>query len=97
MSFLVALSDIFKAIYPSESRLIRTFRDGLSLARVDNVWFSVRDWRFFGIYTCLVDHLIVGCSAYDPARDIAISNYKGILGESKFREVINSDDNGSGF
>ena len=43
------------------------------------------------------DHVIVECSAYDPVRDIAISKYKGILGESKFREVINLDDNGLGF
>ena len=44
-----------------------------------------------------LDHLIVECSAYDPARDIAISKYNGILGESKFIDIINLDDNGSGF
>ena len=44
-----------------------------------------------------LDHVIVECSAYDTARDIAISKYKGILGDNKFREIINLDDNGIGF
>ena len=46
-----------------------------------------------------LDHLITDCSAYDSARDIAISKYKGILGESRFREIIDSevDENGLGF
>ena len=43
------------------------------------------------------DHLTVECSAHDTTREVAISKYKGILGESKFREVINLDDNGLGF
>ena len=42
-------------------------------------------------------HLIVECLACDPARDMAIIKYKGILGEGKFTEVINLDDNGLGF
>ena len=39
-----------------------------------------------------LDHL-----TYDPTREIAISKYKGILGEIKFRVVINLDENGLGF
>ena len=38
-------------------------------------------------------HLIVECSAYDIARVKTIMGYNGILGESKFREIINLDDN----
>ena len=44
-----------------------------------------------------LDQLIVECSVYDPARDITISKYKGILGGIKCREVINLDDNVIGF
>ena len=39
----------------------------------------------------------VECFAYDRARDMAISKYKGILEENKFREVVNLNDNGLGF
>ena len=43
------------------------------------------------------DHLIVECPAYDIARVKTMGEYKGILRESKFREIINSEDNELGF
>ena len=44
-----------------------------------------------------LDHLIVECPVYDIARVKTMGEYKGILGESKFREIINVEDNGLGF
>ena len=44
-----------------------------------------------------LNHLIVECSAYDTARVETIGEYKGILIESKPREIINSENNGLGF
>ena len=37
------------------------------------------------------------CPAYDIARVKTMGKYKGILGESYFREIINMEDNGLGF
>ena len=44
-----------------------------------------------------LDHLIVECPVYVIARVKTMGEYKGILGESKFREIINVEDNGLGF
>ena len=44
-----------------------------------------------------LDHLIVECLAYDITRVKTVGDNKGILGKSKCREIINSDDNGLRF
>ena len=50
-----------------------------------------------GGFSSVADHMIVECPAYDIARVKTMGGCMGILGESKFREIINSEDNGLGF
>ena len=44
-----------------------------------------------------LDHLFVECPAYEQARDGVTRDFKDLLGENEFREIISSDDNGLGF
>ena len=41
-----------------------------------------------------VEHIMAECPAYDGDRDKVIREYKGILGEDKFRELVELEDKG---
>ena len=44
-----------------------------------------------------VEHILAECPAYDVDRDTVIREYKGILGEDKFRELVELEDKGLSF
>ena len=44
-----------------------------------------------------LDHLSVGCPAYEQTRDGIIKDFKDLFWQNEFREIISLDDNRLGF